>query len=180
MALDKIIYFSKKQQNIISAYKDRRYFDFHELPFYECSLSNKHLNIQSSLSLFSLSPQLSRQVCDPNLVTMGGWNTVPLSHCQTLLSLSLSGPDSLWQYGGGHTQSQTQTHILWVLVTCSQKMSLSTSRETDRGWAVVLLQGGLWVGGKRKRGCWVLTCDFLNRLSLYFSAVSEGEASGEG
>lgn len=36
---------------------------------------------------------------------------------------------------------RTQTHILCVLVTCAQKMSLSTSRETDRGGAVGLLGG---------------------------------------
>lgn len=48
---------------------------------------------------------------------------------------------------------RTQTHILCVLVTCAQKMSLSTSRETDRGGAVGLL------GGVREREdvkCWLV------------------------
>lgn len=49
---------------------------------------------------------------------------------------------------------RTQTHILCVLVTCAQKMSLSTSRETDRGGAVGLLGGGVREGEDVK--CWLV------------------------
>ncbi len=152
-----------------------RYYDFLELPFLKRSRSHTKA---FKFALLCLSPTLP-----PSLIlnshtrfvtpTWSQWETEIQSCCHfvRLISLSLSGPDSLWQYGGTHTQSHTQTHILWVLVTCSQKMPLSTSRETDRGGS-----GGTAAGGVKEREdveCWLVT--FLKSLASYFSAVSEGE-----
>lgn len=134
-----------------------------------CLLHSDYACIGRIFIFFLLFDSHARFMTLLQFTTMGDWNVALLSFCQTHLSLSVSGPDSLWQYGEGHnTKSHTDFHSIslchlltnmallpckgtyWVSVWGTYCLSISQSRRLSSLICLEKQQNASWSGAIAK------------------------------